>query len=73
MGDIIDFSELTKDPGREETELAVAAVRAQISELDAREPEDMDSEAYVAWADAHESLEDWLDELLDRLDALSGK
>ena len=73
MGDIVDFSELGKDPGREETELAIAAVRAQIEEMDKSEPEDMESEAYEAWADAHESLEDWLDELLDRLDELSGR
>ena len=45
-----------------------AALLAQIAELDAREPEDMDSELYEAWADEHEELEDLLDALQDLLD-----
>lgn len=45
-----------------------AALLAQIAELDAREPEDMDSELYEAWADEHEELEDLLDEIQDLLD-----
>ena len=44
------------------------ALLAQIAELDAREPEDMESEAYEAWADEHEELEDLLDEIQDLLD-----
>ena len=39
------------------------ALLAQIAELDAREPEDMESEAYEAWADEHEELEDLLERL----------
>ena len=45
-----------------------AALLTQIAELDAREPEDMESEAYEAWADEHEELEDLLDEIQDLLD-----
>ena len=45
-----------------------AALEARIAELDAREPADMESEAYEAWADEHEDLEDLLDEILDLLD-----
>ena len=45
-----------------------AALEAQIAQLDAREPADMESEAYEAWADEHELLEDMLDEILDLLD-----
>ena len=45
-----------------------AALLAQIAELDAREPEDMDSELYEAWAEEHEELEDLLDEIQDLLD-----
>ena len=45
-----------------------AALLAQIAELDEREPEDMDSELYEAWADEHEELEDLLDEIQDLLD-----
>jgi len=44
------------------------ALLAQIAELDAREPEDMDSELYEAWAEEHEELEDLLDEIQDLLD-----
>ena len=45
-----------------------AAVLTQIAQLDAREPEDMMSEAYEAWAQEHEELEDLLDEIQDLLD-----
>lgn len=45
-----------------------AALLAQIALLDAREPEDMESEEYEAWADEHEELEDLLDEIRDLLD-----
>ncbi len=43
-------------------------VRREIDALDEEEPEDMMSEAYDAWADCHEMLEDLADELMDRLD-----
>ena len=45
-----------------------ATLEAKIAELDAREPANMESEAYEAWADEHEELEDLLDEILDLLD-----
>ena len=45
---------------------------AQVAELDAREPANMESEAYEVWADAHEVLEDLLDDIQDRLDDLEG-
>lgn len=45
-----------------------AALLAQIAQLDAREPVDMDSELYEAWAEEHEDLEDLLDEIQDLLD-----
>ena len=44
-------------------------VNRRLSELDAEEPEDMESEAYEDWADRHEELEDLADELLDRLES----
>ena len=43
-------------------------LRAQLDELDAREPEDMGSEEYEQWGDLHEDLEDQIDEILDMLD-----
>ena len=39
-------------------------------DLDSREPGDEESEEYDDWADAHENLEDRIDEVLDRLDEL---
>ncbi len=48
----------------------LATVRAWIAGLDGEEPEDMDSEAYDAWGDRHEALEDLADDILDRLDEL---
>ena len=45
-----------------------AQLMEKIAELDAREPKNVESEAYDAWADAHEELEDLLDDVLDRLE-----
>ena len=45
-----------------------AQLMDKIAELDAREPKNVESEAYDAWADAHEELEDLLDDVLDRLE-----
>ena len=44
------------------------SAKAQLAELDAREPEDMMSKAYERWGERHEALEDELDDLLDLLD-----
>lgn len=38
--------------------------------LDGQEPKNANSDAYDSWADAHEDLEDLLDECRDRLDEL---
>jgi len=74
MGDLIsldlfrqeDFSKLE----REQLMQRLEAVRLQIARLDEEEPADMMSEAYEAWGDAHEELEDMEDELLDLLDGM---
>ena len=47
-----------------------AAMQEELHELDAKEPKNMNSEAYEEWADEHEELEDYLDEILDRLEEL---
>ena len=47
-----------------------ALMQLQLQKLDAKEPKNMNSEAYEAWADEHEELEDYLDEILDRMEAL---
>ena len=56
--------------GRAELLDCLAAGRQRIARLDQEEPEDMDSEAYDAWGDRHEALEDLADDILDRLDEL---
>ena len=43
----------------------------QIAELDAREPKNMNSEAYEVWGEEHEELEDLLDEVLDLIEEQS--
>ena len=47
-----------------------AAMQQERQALDAREPENMHSDAYEAWADEHEELEDYLDEILDHMEEL---
>lgn len=47
-----------------------AAMQEQLHALDAKEPRNMNSEAYEEWADEHEELEDYLDEILDRMEVL---
>lgn len=44
--------------GRTELQDYLNAVLAQIDQLDGQEPDDMSSEAYEAWGDRHEVLED---------------
>lgn len=48
----------------------LAALRSQIDALNELEPRSQTSEAYEAWADRHELLEDLADDVLDRLDEL---
>ena len=47
-----------------------AAMQEELHALDAKEPRNMNSDAYEEWADEHEELEDYLDEILDRMEAL---
>ena len=54
----------------EQLQFCLAETRQKIEALDAQEPADMESEAYEAWGDAHEMLEDILDDIRDRLDLL---
>ena len=56
--------------GREELEDYLETVRDWIARLDEEEPEDMESEAYEAWGDRHEALEDLADDIMDRLEEL---
>ena len=47
-----------------------AAMQEELHSLDAKEPKNMNSDAYEEWADEHEELEDYLDEILDCMEAL---
>lgn len=76
MGDIVAF------PGGEPEELfldemteeqlrdCLDDLQQRLQEMDAREPKNMNSEAYEQWAEAHEDLEDLVDEILDLLDSM---
>ena len=72
MAEILNFEAYRdpKDMTREELTALLDQLRAEIAELDAAEPEDMESEAYEEWGDAHEDLEDQVDEILDLLESL---
>ena len=47
-----------------------AAMQEELHVLDAKEPKNMNSELYEEWADEHEELEDYLDEILERMEVL---
>ena len=72
MAEILNFEAYRdpKDMTQEELTALLGQLRAEIAELDAAEPEDMESEAYEEWGDAHEDLEDQVDEILDLLESL---
>lgn len=68
MADILEFP--GQEPSREQLLEQLALVRQAIADLDRREPKNMNGEAYEAWGDEHEELEDQADALLDLLDKL---
>ena len=59
-----DLDEMTV----EELQACLAQLEEELALLDAREPADETSEAYEAWADEHEELEDRIDDVMDLLD-----
>ena len=54
----------------EELQAHYAQMQEELHGLDANEPKNMNSEAYEQWADEHEELEDYLDEILDQMETL---
>ena len=48
-------------------------ILSEIAELDEKMPFDEGCEAFEAWADEHEELEDVLDDVVDRIEELGGK
>lgn len=57
-----------EDMNREQLEEYLVQLQQQLRELDAREPKKRTDEEYEAWADAHEELEDAIDEVYEFLD-----
>lgn len=75
MKEIIELKDYMEEPDVDAMDRAslldyLKELREQVAALDAKEPRNMNSEAYEAWADRHEELEDLVDEVLDRLDEL---
>ena len=76
MADIIDFgkyaNEGTDIDSMDKASLLsyLKTLQAQIAELDAAEPKNMNSEAFEEWGDLHEELEDLVVDVLDRLDEM---
>ena len=76
MAKIIDFNNFQNEEpdleqmNREELTAYLEQLQSLIAQLDADEPADMESEAYEEWGDRHELLEDLVDEVMDRLEAL---
>ena len=75
MGDILTFPSFGEEPNfysmdKEELLRHLKALREEIDRLDEEEPADMESDEHTDWGDAHEELEDLVDEILDRLDEL---
>ena len=58
----------TMDP--EELRAYLSDIREELEAMDEDEPEDETSEECVDWAEEHEALEDLVDEIIDRLEAL---
>lgn len=54
-----------------ELEDYLAELESQLSTMDDDEPEDDSSDEYEAWAEAHEDLEDLIDDVNDRIEELS--
>lgn len=48
----------------------LARLRTLVAQLDETEPADMESEEYNDWGEQHETLEDLIDDILDRLEDL---
>lgn len=54
----------------EELNLWKGKIEDAIADLDSAEPKNEKSDAYAEWAELHETLEDILDDYLDRLDEI---
>ena len=66
MGNLIEL--FSSHPDKEDLLARLDELRAMVEDLDEQEPEDMDSEEYELWGQAHEDLEDQIDDILELLD-----
>ena len=66
MGNLIEL--FSERPGKDELLARLDELRTMVEELDGQEPEDMASEEYELWGQAHEELEDQIDDILELLD-----
>ena len=64
--DCIEISEMS----RQELLEFMAELQEMLRDLDAREPKNRNSDAYEAWAEDHEDLEDAIDEVQERLEEM---
>lgn len=80
MGKILEFPDNFREGGldglsyedltamsRPQLEGVLAAFLEELAGLDSREPKNEDCEEFLDWADAHEELEDWIDDVRDLL------
>ena len=75
MAKLFDFSNYREEPDMDSMDEAalrsyLKELQEQIAALDEEEPANMESEEYELWGEAHENLEDLVDEVMDRLDDL---
>lgn len=75
MAKVIDFASVAEEPDiyemdKQQLQAYLAVLEEELVKLDAREPRSQKSEAYEAWADEHEELEDYMDEVRELLEEL---
>ena len=72
MGKTISWKPDPEDMEEADLKSYLKQLRQQLAVLDEQEPEDMDSEAYDAWAREHEAMEDDIDDVMDALERFQG-
>lgn len=65
----MELEELTLDELYEVRE----QILTDIADLDGKMPFDEGSDAFADWAEEHEDMEDLLDDVVERIEALGGK
>lgn len=75
MAKVIDFAPMAEEPDiyemdKQQLQAYLSVLEEELVKLDAREPRSQKSEAYEVWADEHEELEDYMDEVRELLEEL---